>query len=41
MRRRVRRVRSRGARRRWCGMRGCGDRAKAAAYRQRRRTPTA
>ncbi|MEU8255706.1 ABATE domain-containing protein [Micromonospora inaquosa] len=31
--------RSRGARRRWCGMRGCGDRAKAAAYRQRRRTP--
>ncbi|MER7586190.1 ABATE domain-containing protein [Micromonospora sp. NPDC127501] len=30
--------RSRGARRRWCGMRGCGDRAKAAAYRQRRRT---
>jgi predicted RNA-binding Zn ribbon-like protein len=33
--------RSRGARRRWCGMRGCGDRAKAAAYRQRRRTSTA
>ncbi|MEU7799748.1 ABATE domain-containing protein [Micromonospora arborensis] len=33
--------RSRGARRRWCGMRGCGDRAKAAAYRQRRRTPIA
>jgi predicted RNA-binding Zn ribbon-like protein len=31
--------RSRGSRRRWCGMRGCGDRAKAAAYRQRRRTP--
>lgn len=31
--------RSRGARRRWCGMRGCGDRAKAAAYRQRRRSP--
>ncbi|MGC4868458.1 CGNR zinc finger domain-containing protein [Micromonospora sp. DT53] len=31
--------RSRGARRRWCGMRGCGDRAKAAAYRRRRRTP--
>jgi predicted RNA-binding Zn ribbon-like protein len=29
--------RSRGARRRWCGMKGCGDRAKAAAYRQRRR----
>jgi predicted RNA-binding Zn ribbon-like protein len=29
--------RSRGARRRWCGMRGCGDRAKAAAYRRRRR----
>jgi predicted RNA-binding Zn ribbon-like protein len=33
--------RSRGARRRWCGMRGCGDRAKAAAYRQRRRTSSA
>jgi predicted RNA-binding Zn ribbon-like protein len=32
--------RSRGQRRRWCGMRGCGDRAKAAAYRQRRRTET-
>ena len=30
--------RSRGARRRWCGMRGCGDRAKAAAYRRRRRS---
>lgn len=30
--------RSRGHRRRWCGMQGCGDRAKAAAYRQRRRT---
>ncbi|MBQ0980778.1 MULTISPECIES: CGNR zinc finger domain-containing protein [Micromonospora] len=30
--------RSRGSRRRWCGMRGCGDRAKAAAYRRRRRT---
>lgn len=30
--------RSRGARRRWCGMRGCGDRAKAAAYRERRRS---
>jgi predicted RNA-binding Zn ribbon-like protein len=29
---------SRGQRRRWCGMRGCGDRAKAAAYRDRRRT---
>jgi predicted RNA-binding Zn ribbon-like protein len=29
--------RSRGQRRRWCGMRGCGDRAKAAAYRARRR----
>jgi predicted RNA-binding Zn ribbon-like protein len=29
--------RSRGSRRRWCGMKGCGDRAKAAAYRQRRR----
>jgi predicted RNA-binding Zn ribbon-like protein len=27
--------RSRGHRRRWCGMAGCGDRAKAAAYRQR------
>jgi predicted RNA-binding Zn ribbon-like protein len=27
--------RSRGYRRRWCGMRGCGDRAKAAAYRER------
>ena len=34
--------RSRGHSRRWCGMRGCGDRAKAAAYRrrQRERTPT-
>jgi predicted RNA-binding Zn ribbon-like protein len=30
--------RSRGSRRRWCGMRGCGDRAKAAAYRRRHRT---
>ncbi len=30
--------RSRGHRRRWCGMKGCGDRAKAAAYRQRQRT---
>jgi predicted RNA-binding Zn ribbon-like protein len=29
--------RSRGHRRRWCGMAGCGDRAKAAAYRERRR----
>lgn len=29
--------RSRGRRRRWCGMRGCGDRAKAAAYRARHR----
>jgi predicted RNA-binding Zn ribbon-like protein len=29
--------RSRGGRRRWCGMAGCGDRAKAAAYRERRR----
>ena len=29
--------RSRGQRRRWCGMKGCGDRAKAAAYRRRRR----
>ena len=29
--------RSRGHRRRWCGMKGCGDRAKAAAYRQRLR----
>jgi predicted RNA-binding Zn ribbon-like protein len=28
--------RSRGRRRRWCGMAGCGDRAKAAAYRRRR-----
>jgi predicted RNA-binding Zn ribbon-like protein len=28
---------SRGHRRRWCGMSGCGDRAKAAAYRQRQR----
>jgi predicted RNA-binding Zn ribbon-like protein len=27
--------RSRGGRRRWCGMSGCGDRAKAAAYRRR------
>ena len=29
--------RSRGHRRRWCGMSGCGDRAKAAAYRARQR----
>lgn len=29
--------RSRGQRRRWCGMKGCGDRAKAAAYRERQR----
>lgn len=29
--------RSRGHRRRWCGMAGCGDRAKAAAYRARQR----
>jgi predicted RNA-binding Zn ribbon-like protein len=29
--------RSRGARRRWCDMAGCGDRAKAAAYRARLR----
>jgi predicted RNA-binding Zn ribbon-like protein len=28
---------SRGHRRRWCGMSGCGDRAKAAAYRARKR----
>jgi predicted RNA-binding Zn ribbon-like protein len=32
--------RSRGHRRRWCGMRGCGDRAKAAAYRRRRQQPS-
>ncbi|WP_375430478.1 CGNR zinc finger domain-containing protein [uncultured Friedmanniella sp.] len=32
--------RSRGQRRRWCGMKGCGDRAKAAAYRQRRSNRT-
>lgn len=33
--------RSRGRRRRWCDMKGCGDRAKASAYRQRhsRQTP--
>jgi predicted RNA-binding Zn ribbon-like protein len=29
--------RSRGGRRRWCDMKGCGDRAKAAAYRRRHR----
>ena len=29
--------RSHGQRRRWCEMKGCGDRAKAAAYRRRRR----
>ena len=29
--------RSRGHRRRWCDMAGCGDRAKAAAYRSRQR----
>lgn len=28
---------SRAANRRWCGMAGCGDRAKAAAYRARKR----
>jgi predicted RNA-binding Zn ribbon-like protein len=33
--------RSRGARRRWCGMKGCGDRAKAASYRRRQRAATA
>lgn len=32
---------SRAANRRWCGMAGCGDRAKAAAYRARRRTARA
>ena len=31
---------SHGHRRRWCGMAGCGDRAKAAAYRARRRART-
>jgi len=31
--------RSRGQRRRWCGMKGCGDRAKAAAYRRRQALP--
>ncbi|HEY8702096.1 MAG TPA: CGNR zinc finger domain-containing protein [Arthrobacter sp.] len=29
---------SHGHRRRWCGMKGCGDRAKAAAYRRRVKT---
>jgi predicted RNA-binding Zn ribbon-like protein len=33
--------RSRGHRRRWCGMKGCGDRAKAATYRARRRAGSA
>jgi predicted RNA-binding Zn ribbon-like protein len=33
--------RSHGHRRRWCGMKGCGDRAKAAAYRERRRVSVA
>jgi predicted RNA-binding Zn ribbon-like protein len=33
--------RSRGQRRRWCGMKGCGDRAKAAAYRKRLRAAAA
>ncbi|GAA3870153.1 CGNR zinc finger domain-containing protein [Streptomyces sedi] len=32
---------SRGARRAWCGMDGCGNRVKAAAYRARRRRPDA
>ena len=32
--------RSRAGRRRWCGMAGCGDRAKARAYRARRREPS-
>jgi predicted RNA-binding Zn ribbon-like protein len=31
---------SHGHRRRWCGMAGCGDRAKAAAYRARQRART-
>ncbi|MEU2350993.1 CGNR zinc finger domain-containing protein [Modestobacter sp. NPDC049651] len=30
---------SRGAPRRWCGMQECGNRAKAASYRRRRRAP--
>ncbi len=33
--------RSRGRRRTWCGMAECGDRVKAAAYRERRRRGTA
>jgi predicted RNA-binding Zn ribbon-like protein len=33
--------RSHGQARRWCGMKGCGDRAKAAAYRRRHRNATA
>lgn len=33
--------RSRGHRRRWCEMAGCGDRAKAAAYRARQRSAAA
>ncbi len=33
--------RSRGHRRRWCDMAGCGDRAKAAAYRSRKRSALA
>ncbi len=33
--------RSRGHRRRWCEMAGCGDRAKAAAYRSRKRSALA
>lgn len=32
--------RSHGHRRRWCGMKGCGDRAKAVAYRRRQRSTT-
>ena len=32
---------SRGGNRRWCGMAGCGDRAKSAAYRARKRRSTA
>lgn len=32
---------SRGRARRWCGMSGCGDRAKAAAYRRRQRATKA
>jgi predicted RNA-binding Zn ribbon-like protein len=33
--------RSRGRRRRWCGMQGCGNRAKAASYRRRQRSRAA